>query len=439
MSLENQYRALMEAEASRSTDQAAVVDVTKTAPVETAEQKKKAGAAGANRKADGSGTVDAHGDKPKAVPAKVAAPDVKAPSQTMESEEITDAEMLEADEAEAAKELAEKMKYEKDEKDEKEKGDKKEMPDFIKDKMKNKDDVKESSCDDDGDDEMMKEKMKKDKMKKEKMESATDATDVKVPSIEEKIGEISEFKLSDELGGLLESEGLEEEFKVKAISIFEAAVKDATKVHVESLQDEAATLIKEEVEAYKIELDEQVEKYLDYVVVEWAKENKLAIQSQARNEISESFMSGLKDLLEEHYIELPEDKLDMYEAQLEKNEVVEKELTEQVNRVLALEKELAESKKLEAVNTFVYENALTDVEAEKIRSLAESVAFDSVDTFNTKLGTLKENYFPEKSSNNADMIVEDVEGDVTAVNEAELPVHDAEMQGYLDMMKGFKR
>lgn len=211
------------------------------------------------------------------------------------------------------------------------------------------------------------------------------------------------FKLADQLGSLLESEGLTDEFKSQATTIFEAAVNAASKSHIESIQEQLQEQFDSEIETYKAKLDEQVEKYLDYVVEEWVKENRLAVESASRNNIAESFMSKLKDLLEEHYVQLPEEKADLYEAEVAHAAELESELNESIEAQLRLAGQVKALEKKLVVENFVRE--LSEIEAEKIRELAEGVDFDG--GFNTKLKTLKENFFPSRKATSAQVIVED--------------------------------
>lgn len=211
------------------------------------------------------------------------------------------------------------------------------------------------------------------------------------------------FKLADQLGSLLESEGLTDEFKSQATTIFEAAVNAASKSHIESIQEKLQEQFDSEIETYKAKLDEQVEKYLDYVVEEWVKENRLAVESASRNNIAESFMSKLKNLLEEHYVQLPEEKADLYEAEVAHAAELETELNESIEAQRKLSEQVKALEKKLVVEGFVRE--LSEIEAEKIRELAEGVDFDN--GFETKLKTLKENFFPSRKATSAQVIVED--------------------------------
>jgi hypothetical protein len=212
-----------------------------------------------------------------------------------------------------------------------------------------------------------------------------------------------QFQLSDQLGGLLESEGLTDEFKTQATTIFEAAVNAAAKGHIESIQEQLQEQYETEVASYKEKLDEQVEKYLDYVVEEWVKQNKLAVESAARNNVAESFMARLKDLLEEHYVQLPEEKADLYESEVQRAESLEAELNESIEAQRQLAEQVKQLNKKLQVESFVRD--LSEVEAEKIRELSEGVEFQP-EGFAAKLKTLKENFFPTRKAASS-MIVED--------------------------------
>ena len=245
--------------------------------------------------------------------------------------------------------------------------------------------LEEKSCEDDSEDD------------KEEADSEDEKEDMKKESVD------TSFKLADQLGSLLESEGLTDEFKSQATTIFEAAVNAASKSHIESIQDQLQEQFDSEIETYKAKLDEQVEKYLDYVVEEWVKENRLAVESASRNNIAESFMSKLKDLLEEHYVQLPEEKADLYEAEVAHAAELESELNESIEAQRKLSEQVKALEKKLVVEGFVRE--LSEIEAEKIRELAEGVDFDS--GFDTKLKTLKENFFPSRKATSAQVIVED--------------------------------
>ena len=208
--------------------------------------------------------------------------------------------------------------------------------------------------------------------------------------IEEKIKSIN---VKEDVDALVEGEDLSEEFKDKAATIFEAAVKSKTREEItrihEGMTGEFEVKLEESVEA----LTEKVDTYLNYVVEEWTKENELAIERGLKGEIAEDFISGLKQLFEDHYIDVPDEKYDVLEAQSEKIA----ELEEKVNNVMEQNIALT-SVKSGLVREQVISEAcedLTDTEIEKFKSLTEDVDFADEESFKAKLDTLKESYFPK--------------------------------------------
>jgi hypothetical protein len=208
--------------------------------------------------------------------------------------------------------------------------------------------------------------------------------------IEEKIKSIS---VKEDVAALVDGEGLSEEFKTKAATIFEAAVKSKTREEItrihESMTSDFEVKLEESVEA----LTEKVDTYLNYVVEEWTKENELAIERGLKGEIAEDFISGLKQLFEDHYIDVPNERYDVLEAQSEKIT----ELEEKLNSVMEQNISLT-SVKSKLVREQVISEAcedLTDTEIEKFKSLTEDVDFANEESFKAKLDTLKESYFPK--------------------------------------------
>ena len=208
--------------------------------------------------------------------------------------------------------------------------------------------------------------------------------------IEEKIKSIN---VKEDVDALVDGEDLSEEFKNKAATIFEAAVKSKTREEItrihESMTSDFEVKLEESVEA----LTEKVDTYLNYVVEEWTKENELAIERGLKGEIAEDFISGLKQLFEDHYIDVPDEKYDLLEAQSDKIA----ELEEKVNSVMEQNISLT-SVKSQLVREQVVSEAceeLTDTEIEKFKSLTEDVDFVDEESFKAKLDTLKESYFPK--------------------------------------------
>ena len=216
--------------------------------------------------------------------------------------------------------------------------------------------------------------------------------------VENDIDEVVEMHIQDiditaDVEALVDGEELSEEFKEKAATIFEAAVKSKTREEVTRIIEEQQIAIAEEVNEYKEALAEKVDQYLDYVVEEWMKENELAIERGLKGEIAEDFISGLKQLFEDHYIDVPDEKYDVLEAQSEKIA----ELEEQLNNIME------QNIEMKGVNSeLVREQVITEVasdltstEIEKFASLVEDVEFTSEDSYRSKLDTLKESYFPK--------------------------------------------
>merc|ERR1711974_372080 len=247
----------------------------------------------------------------------------------------------------------------------------------------------------------------------------------------EKMNEGSEFKVSTELGNLLEAEDLSEEFQEKAVLVFEAAVNAAAKDHIKSLDEKFDAALEEATTEIQTKLAEQTENYLNYAVQEWVEENKLAIVEGVRTKNAESFMEGLKELLEAHYIELPEGKGDMYQEAVEKQEELSASLDEQLEKNADLQAELAEAKKELVIEKHV--SGMTLSKAEKIRSLAEGVEFESEEDFQAKLGALTENYFPTTGKPATEMVTEDA--DVDQLQEKVEKPSNPEMAAYLEALK----
>lgn len=198
-------------------------------------------------------------------------------------------------------------------------------------------------------------------------------------------------KMKEDVDALLSGEGLSEEFKEKASTIFEAAVI----TRAEELMQEAEEVMFEEFEAAVVEIKEdlanKLDDYINYMAEEWFKENQLAIEQGLRAEIVEDFMSGLRNLFAEHYIDIPEDKVDIVSELTDKVGELEDSLNEQIKAAVELRKELNESRKVEAIHAVC--EGLTQTQVEKLKALAENVEFTTEQEFTGKLETLKESYF----------------------------------------------
>ena len=209
--------------------------------------------------------------------------------------------------------------------------------------------------------------------------------------IDERIKSISVKEDMEVLMGA--DDTLSEEFKVKAATIFEAAVKSKIRSEIERIDEQVRSERDSEMETFKEELTEKVDTYLNYVVEEWTKENELAIERGLKGEIAEDFISGLKQLFEDHYIDVPDEKYDVLEAQSEKISELEEKLNEAIQKSVDLTSS-NETLVREQVVSEVSED-LADTEIEKFKSLTQDVDFGSEDSFREKLNTLKESYFPK--------------------------------------------
>ena len=223
-------------------------------------------------------------------------------------------------------------------------------------------------------------------------------------AIEKRLASIT---VAEDVDALVEGEDLSEEFKQKASTIFEAAVKSKIRPEVERIELEKTQEVAEEHETFKTELAEKVDGYLDYVVKEWMTENELAIERGLKGEIAEDFITGLKALFEEHYIDVPDEKYDILESQAQKIEELEGKLNETIGK-LTEKKQSEDSLVREAVIKEVSSD-LAETQSEKFASLVEDVEFTDKDTFVEKLNTLKENYFP-KSTPSQSLTEENDEG-----------------------------
>jgi len=233
----------------------------------------------------------------------------------------------------------------------------------------------------------------------------------------EEIEEEEEFDVSEDVSALLEGEELSEEFQEKARTIFEAALRSKVEEIKEGMvaaYDEAyEERLTEEVAEIKTALTERVDSYLEYVAEEWVTENRLAIESGLKAEMTESFLSGMKSLFEEHYVSIPEEKYDVLESMVEKLDEMETKLNEQIEKNITLNSRLSESVADGIFDEVAEGLALS--QKEKLASLAESVEFESAKTYREKLEMLKESYFSAKKTPKAqtENLSEEVDVDAT--------------------------
>ena len=208
--------------------------------------------------------------------------------------------------------------------------------------------------------------------------------------------EVETYDIDDDVNALLGGEELSEEFKAKAKTIFETALKTKVAEVRKLLEQQYAEKLGEEIIEAKEALAERVDSYLEYVADEWFTENQLAVENGLKEELTQSFLGGMKSLFEEHYVQIPEDKYDVLESMVEKLDDMESKLNEQIEKNISLNKRLAESV-ADGILDEVSEG-LASTQKEKLASLAESVEFESENNYREKLETLKQSYFAQKSS-----------------------------------------
>ena len=191
-------------------------------------------------------------------------------------------------------------------------------------------------------------------------------------------------------------ENLSEDFKRKATAIFESAVKTKVAELAEELEAQYVAQFEEAYEEMKEDFATKIDEYLDYVAESWMEENKLAVESGLRTEIAEGFIESLKTVFEEHYINIPEEKFDVVEELASKVEALEKQVNEEISRNIDLKQKLSEQKKVEALHSVC--EGLTLSQAEKIKTIAESVEFSGEEDFVRQMEDIKESYFSVSSS-----------------------------------------
>ena len=200
--------------------------------------------------------------------------------------------------------------------------------------------------------------------------------------------------VSEHVDALMNGEGdLSEDFKRKAATVFEAAVKSKIRDEVVRMENKYKTELDESIEETKEELSEKVDTYLNYVVEEWMKENELAVERGLKGEIAEDFISGLKTLFEDHYVDVPDEKYDVLEAQSEKITELEGKLDEAIHSIVTLRKDNGSLIRDKVISESTED--LADTEIEKFKSLTDDVEFTDESSFKEKLSTLKESYFPK--------------------------------------------
>ena len=256
------------------------------------------------------------------------------------------------------------------------------------------------------------------------MHGETDEKEDEDPAEDKKVNKeavenrVKSIDVSDDVNALVSGDdSLSEEFKTKAATIFEAAVKSKVKSEIVRLEGEYENELAEAKETVKEELTVKVDNYLNYVVEQWMTDNELAIEKGIKGEIAEDFIAGLKTLFEDHYIDVPDEKYDVLEAK-------EKELEEMKSKVNEMtEKAVADKKLIEGyTKDEIFESAvegMADTEKEKMKSLVEDVAFEGADAYSKKLSTIKESYFGSAkeapaSTENVDTVKDSNDGNTVA-------------------------
>ena len=243
----------------------------------------------------------------------------------------------------------------------------------------------------------------KDAMSKEKQHS--DLAKKRKAGINTAVNKLTKEDIDADVDALMNGENLTEEFREKATAIFEAAVMSRVTQEVETLEEEFQERLVEYYEGAKEEIVEKVDGYLNYVVEQWMNDNELAVTTGIKNDILEGFVSGMKNLFQEHYIEVPDEKLDLVAELQESVATLESKLDE------SLESNVTMSKYINYVerNTITEEfcKSMTDTEVEKFKSLAEELSFEDSDTYSSKLQIIKENYFGKKTTGTIGSIVTD--------------------------------
>ena len=206
---------------------------------------------------------------------------------------------------------------------------------------------------------------------------------------------VAEYSVEEDVNALLAGEELSEEFQEKARTIFETAINAKVATIREELETKYAEKFAEEVASAKESLAERVDSYLEYVADEWMSENQLAVEAGLKADMTESFLTGMKSLFEEHYVTIPEEKYDVFESMVEKLDDMETKLNEQIEKNITLNARLSESAADGILNDV--SEGLAQTQKEKLASLAESVEFESEEQYRGKLETLKESYFTQKN------------------------------------------
>jgi len=247
-------------------------------------------------------------------------------------------------------------------------------------------------------------------------------------TVAEELPEITDdVDVEEDVNALLGGQELSEEFRDKAKTIFEAALKSKVTEIREALEARYEAQLVEEVEEMKEELVERVDSYLEYVADEWITENAIAVEHGLRTEMTESFLEGMKGLFENHYVTIPEEKYDVVESMVDKLDEMETKLNEQIEKNISINKRLSEATAGGILSDVA--EGLTTVQKDKLASLAEGVEFESEESYKEKLETLKESYFkssPKRSE--SEVLTESTDQDVSGSMAAYMQVLSRSVQ-----------
>ena len=254
------------------------------------------------------------------------------------------------------------------------------------------------------------------KPKKVKADGAIDEKEISEKSDPKAIDKrVKDIDVKEDVAALVDGDSdLSDEFKLKAATIFESAVKAKVKDEIIRLEKEYGKKVETETAKLKEGLVEKVDSYLNYVVEEWMKENELAIERGIKGEIAEDFISGLKKLFEDHYIDVPDEKYNILEDQASKIENLDKKLNEQIDKNVNLNKEVGTFKREEILSKSSKD--LADTQKEKFEKLTENIEYKDAEDFEKKVSQIKESYFPKKSKAKSDDVVDDVSATKTDEN-----------------------
>jgi len=252
-----------------------------------------------------------------------------------------------------------------------------------------------------------------------------ETTEEEVVAEEEEVA--AELNIEEDVAALFEGEELSEEFQEKAKTIFETTIKSKVSQITEELKKEFEQSLIEEVASIKEEIEDRADAYLEYVADEWVAENALAVEQGLKTEMTDSFLTGMKSLFEDHYVSIPEEKYDVLNSMVEKLDEMEGKLNEQIKNNVALNKRLAESS-ADAIFAEATEG-LALSQKDKLATLAENVEFDSEETYREKLVTLRKSYFPENAG-----VQRDNSENLSEGTEAPQAAPSGLMEGYLQTL-----